>query len=414
MKTNQKKKVRIKLKVLTLGGSGDMGRMSVAILLESPEVSSITVADKNYERAKTFIKMIGSDKLSAIGIDVIEHDNLVQLISDYDIVVNTVGPFYKFAKPIMEAIIEAKRNYVDICDDWKPTLDLLEMNEKAKNTGITAIIGIGASPGITNLMSVLACKELDEVDEVITAWGMGKTIMGKKPNYFIKPKKFYKQFRDSAPIANAAIMHFFYETLGKVPTFRDGKIIEIESLTEALPIQFPGYKDAYACHIGHPEPVTLPRVIKANAVSNLMFAGKKPTEIVRQYREKIINNELTISEASIKLEKEIKKIRRNPLILKEFINYPPETCVIVTGLKNNKRKKIAIGCYRNPYGEMAGDTGVPLAIGALMIIEGKIKEKGVLTPEEAIDPEEFFNRYAKYCGKNLSGSDILIRREVDL
>ena len=83
-------------------------------------------------------------------------------------------------------------------------------------------------------------------------------------------------------------------------------------------------------------------------------------------------------------------------------------------LKENSRKKIAIGCYRNPYGEMAGDTGIPLAIATLMMIEGKIKKKGVLTPEEVINPNDFFDHYAKYCGKNLTGEDILIKRQVNL
>lgn len=64
---------------------------------------------------------------------------------------------------------------------------------------------------------------------------------------------------------------------------------------------------------------------------------------------------------------------------------------------------------------MAGVTGVPLAIATLMILNNEIKEKGVLTPEEAFsDPMDFFERYAKYCGKNLTGKDVLLERAVEL
>ena len=67
---------------------------------------------------------------------------------------------------------------------------------------------------------------------------------------------------------------------------------------------------------------------------------------------------------------------------------------------------------------MAGITGVPLAIGALMLLEGKIKENGVFTPEEVINStkelEDFFERFAKYCGKNLTSKEILLKRVVDL
>ncbi len=407
------------MKVLALGGSGDMGRMTVAILLEAPEVSSITVADKNYEKAKHFVEMVGSDKLSAAEVDVTERAKLVDLISSHDLVINTVGPYYKFGKPILEATIEAKKDYIDINDDTKPTLESLDMDQKAKDASITAIIGFGASPGLTNLMAVLACSELDEVDDLITAWGLGLAKEGKKPNYYVLPRKFYAKYKEDPHIANAATMHLFYETLEKIPTFKGGKIIEIEPLTEAEPLQFPGFKDAYVCHIGHPEPVTLPRVIKANSVSNLMYMGKMATDMVREYSQKISNKELTISEASVDFAKEVRmRVRKEPEVMKEYVNLPPRLCVVVTGTKDGKRKKVAIACQRAPFGAMAGVTGVPLAIGALMILEGKIKKTGVFTPEEIINTKEkleaFFDRYAKYCGKNLTGKDILLEKVVDL
>lgn len=405
------------MKVLALGGSGDMGRMAVAILLEHPNISSITVADKNIERAQHFIDLVGSDKLTAVEIDVTEHNKLVDLISSHDIVMNTVGPYYKFAIPIMEATIEAKKNYVDINDDAKPTLDLLAMNERAKEAGITALLGIGASPGLTNLMAVLACSKLDKVDDLITAWGNSVFAKeGKKPKYYLVPRSFYEKYRDMPIIANAATMHLFYETLEEIPTFRDGKMINIKPLTEADPLQFPGFKDAYACHIGHPEPVTLSRVIKANTVCNLMFWNKDVTDIVRKYTKKISNKELTISQASVEFFQELRNRRREggSEIIREYQNLPPGLCVIATGIKSGKRTKVAIGSARDPFGGMAGVTGVPLALATLMILNGEIKKRGIFTPEEAIsDPMEFFDRYAKYCGENLTGKDTLLIREAE-
>jgi len=404
------------MKVLALGGSGDMGRMAVAILLESPNISSITVADKDIERAKYFVGLVGSDKLTAQKIDVLESEQLIKLISSYDLVMNTVGPFYKFATKILDAVIKAGKPYVDICDDWKPTLDLLDMNDKVKEADITALIGIGASPGITNLMAVMACSRLDKVDDLITAWGYGVgERVGPKPKYFIEPRKYYKKFKDMPPIANAATMHLFYETVEDIPTFRDGKIIEIKSLTDAEPLQFPGFKDTYVCHIGHPEPVTLPRVLKANSVSNLMYMGKTITDIVRKYTQQIKNKKLTVSEASIKFGEEARLLNRNEDVIKEFIGMPPGLSVVASGVKGGIRKKVAIANNRVPFGGMAGVTSVPLAIAAEMILNGEIKEKGVLTPEEAIlDTMEFFNRYAKYCGEDLRGKDVLLEKEVEL
>ncbi|MFX0139052.1 MAG: saccharopine dehydrogenase family protein, partial [Candidatus Hodarchaeota archaeon] len=386
------------------------------VLLPSPKITSITIADKNYEFTKTFVELVGSDKLSAVKVDLNNKKELNDLILKHDIVLNTVGPYYIFGTLILEAVINAKKPYFDICDDWRPTIRLLEMDDKAKKAGVTAIVGIGASPGVLNLMAVMACSSLDKVDEVITAWGMGPVKSGKKPKYFIKKKKIFKKL--SKPVeetvtANAAIVHLLYESMGKIPTFKDGERVEIEALTEVDPIQFPGYADAYAVHIGHPEPITLPKTINANSISNVMFIGKKATGVVREYSNKIINNEISITDAAIKLNEEFERAQGDSSLLKEYINMPPELCVIATGLKSGKRKKVAIGLKYSPYGEMAGVTGIPLAVAVLMYIDGKIQEKGVLTPEEAIDPDEFFNKYAKYCKEELNKSDVLIVKEED-
>ena len=422
------------MKVLALGGSGDMGRMAIAVMLDFPNlVTSITVADKNFEQAKVFVELVGSDKLTAVEVDVTEHDKLVKLISAHDLVVNTVGPYYKFEVPIVEAVIEAKKNYLDICDDWKPTLDALEYDDKAKEAGITAVIGIGASPGITNVMTVQACSKLDEIDEVITAFGEDIDIKaGRKPKYFVKPEKFAKKLNLEVVAmkttlakdrANAALMHLLWETIEKIPTFKDGKMIEIDPLTETENrYEFPGFKDMYTVHLGHPEPVTLPRTIKANTISNVMYVGETATEITRKYSQKIKNKELTIEEASSAVGKEWLELEERALrvldqeIINQYIGGPPTLSVIAIGTKDGKRKKVGVALGHEPFGGMAGVTGIPIGIVTIMLIEGKITQKGVLTPEEVFkdNPMEFFDKIAPYRGKNLTGKDILIEREEDL
>ncbi len=409
------------MNVLALGGSGDMGRMAIAVLLGSSSVSSITVGDINYDLANIFVEMVGSSKLKAVQIDINEKDNLLDLMASHDIIINTVGPFYKFEVPIIKAVIEAKKPFLDICDDWKPSLDALEFDQKAKDAGITAVIGIGASPGITNIMAVHACSKLDEVDELITAWGVAAEIKtGRKPKYFVRPQKLAKKLGKTERKPNAAAMHLLYETIEKVPTFKNGEMVEIEPLTETEPFDFPGYKSMYAVNIGHPEPVTLPRTIKANNISNVMYIGKTATDITRKYSQKIKNKEMSIEEATLGLSREWrdlnKKVFQDQNLAEEYIGGPPTLSVIATGKKDGKRKKIGVALALEPFGDMAGVTSVPLGIAAIMVIEGKINKKGILTPEEAFkdNPMDFFNGIAPYCGKNLTGKEILIEKEVDL
>ncbi|MFX0082503.1 MAG: saccharopine dehydrogenase family protein [Candidatus Hodarchaeota archaeon] len=409
------------MKILALGGCGDMGRMAIAILLEHPKITSITLADKNYELAKRIVDLINSEKLSPFQIDVTEKEKLIELMSKHDVIVSTVGPYYKFGKYIVEAVIEVKKPYLDICDDWDATQEILELDDKVKAAGIPVVIGIGESPGVTNLLAIYACSKLEEVDDVIAAWGVAFGIKaGKKPKYYIKPEKLREDVGPPSGAGIAAVMHFLYEAIGKIPTYKDGKMIEIEALSEIEPLKIPGYKEVYACHLGHPEPVTLPRTIKANTIASVMFLGETATEVTRSYCQKIINKELTIQEAAFSLNKEFEELEEKAFQgqppLEELLGGPPTPCVIATGIKNGKRKKIAVTLVPQPFGEMAGMTGIPLAIGTIMLIEGKTKKKvGVLTPEETYEPEEFFDKLAPFCGRKLTSfKDILVEKEEEI
>ena len=46
------------------------------------------------------------------------------------------------------------------------------MDNQAKNAGITAILGLGASPGLTNILAYMAMLELDDISKVYTGWDM--------------------------------------------------------------------------------------------------------------------------------------------------------------------------------------------------------------------------------------------------
>lgn len=398
------------MRVLALG-CGDMGRLAVSALLTSKHVSHVTVVDKNEQLVDAFVQMVGSHKLSGHVIDVMKKEELENLMASNDLIINTIGPFFKFGKKIFKSVILTKKSYIDICDDWKPTLELLELNNKAKEAGITAIIGMGASPGILNLLAVIASSRLNKVDEVVTAWGLGNTDRGPKIPYYISRKKMPENQG-----ASAVYQHLLHQCTGMIPTFKGSEKTYIQALTESEPLEIPGFNSIYAAHIGHPEPVTLPRIIKANSISNVVYYGKRIIELLREYGKELEQKKTTLIEATKRIEKEfvevLSKDDESSYLLR---NFPMELCVIATGETSNKEKKrIIIGLARAPYGGMAGITGIPLAIAAQMIIEGKIMKKGVLTPEEAINPNEFFERFASFCGENLKVNDILFEKEIVL
>ena len=92
------------MKILALGGGGGMGRFAVHSLIKHPQVESILVADLNESAAKKFASTL-SEKTSGIGIDVTDKEALERAMNGVDVVINTTGPFFKLAVPILEACL---------------------------------------------------------------------------------------------------------------------------------------------------------------------------------------------------------------------------------------------------------------------------------------------------------------------
>ena len=154
-------------RVTVLGGCGAVGSVAVKTLAAQEMFSRIRIGDVNMARAGSIIDEIGSRKVSAVRVNAEDPKSVRKAIEGSDIVLNCVGPFYKSVKTILGVVIKEGVNYVDICDDVDVTLDILKMDKAAKKAGITALIGMGASPGVTNLLAKLVADTLlDETESV--------------------------------------------------------------------------------------------------------------------------------------------------------------------------------------------------------------------------------------------------------
>ena len=143
-----------------------MGRVAVRTAASLEGIGEIVVADRDLASAESVAAEAGPSakvKLRAERIDVTDSAALSALLGGAGAVLNTTGPFYKFALPILRAAIQTGTHYLDICDDWEPTIEMMRLNRSAAEAGVTAVIGLGASPGVSNLMAKMAAHELDEV-----------------------------------------------------------------------------------------------------------------------------------------------------------------------------------------------------------------------------------------------------------
>ena len=152
------------MKILVVG-TGAIGIVVASELAKSPEVEEVRIADINLERAERLRDWLKSEKVSAHRVDAGKSDDVVRVAEGVDIIVNTTLP--RFNLTIMDAAFTAKANYVDLAlDDYSSYLKQLELNNKWKEAGLTALLNAGSAPGITNVLAAHAADRLDRVDEI--------------------------------------------------------------------------------------------------------------------------------------------------------------------------------------------------------------------------------------------------------
>ena len=241
-------------KIAVLGGGGVVGSIATKTLASSGVFSDIVVADINVAAARKLVREARGAKLTAIELDAESPESIRKTIAGSVVVLNCVGPYYKYGPVILKTVIGAGINYVDVCDDFDATEACLAMDEKAKKAGISALIGMGSSPGVANIL-VRFCADslLDRVEavDIYHAHG-GEKIEGA-----------------------AVVKHRIHSMKMDIPVFLGGKFTTVKifensgmALEEETEFENVGTYRVYA--YPHPETITLPRYLKGvKRVTNL-------------------------------------------------------------------------------------------------------------------------------------------------
>ncbi|MEV0247638.1 saccharopine dehydrogenase NADP-binding domain-containing protein [Nocardia sp. NPDC050712] len=363
-------------KILMLGGAGQMGRAAARLLADSPAVDHLVVTDLRAGNAETVAKSLG-DKVSGLGLAITDRRSLRAALEDCDLVLNTVGPYFRFGVPILAAAIEAGRNYADICDDWEPTLAMLDMHERARAAEVVALVGMGASPGVSNLLAVTAARELDTVDSVVTAWnGEDARESGSS----------------SAKRPNAAYLHAIHQITGAIKVTRDGALTDRPALEEVT-VEYPGIGTGSGWSFGHPEAVTLHRAFpELRNNTNLITGGRLLITMCRALR-------LAVDRRLIGPERAAHLAYRSMGLLPEGAigsGTLPPLFALATGTRGGETATVASALAQVPGRTMGVNTGVPLAVAALQLATTEAAP-GVHTPETLLDPDAFFTALAPHC-----------------
>ncbi len=371
------------MKVVVLGGGGDEGGAVVDILAKEADFEKVIAADRSEKRIERVAQQVGA-KAEARVVDLYDHNALIRLLKEADIVVNTVGPFYRHGTTVLNAAIETRVDYVDICDDYDPTIQMLKLDSAAKEAGITALIGMGSSPGIVNILAIRGAKKLDHTEEIRILWCV---------NYA------------SAGGGAGAGFHGWHMMRGNIPQFLDGKLVNVQAGTGKEIVEFPN-GSAEVFYLGHPEPITIPPFVPG--VKTVVNKGTITPQWLSEDQLKMIElgfgqEEMIAIHPGLSAAPVEVALRVQNLYLRDKDMGPPWAGMLVEvkGTKAGKKSKCS---YSIPpeiagSGSMSTMTAGPAATGTLMISRGEVNMKGVITPE-ALDIDRFLNLVSKLGGED--------------
>lgn len=363
-------------RVLALG-AGAMGTIAATMVASFQEVESLIIADLSLEAANK-AAAAGGEKARFTRIDVTRRADLVSLMGQADLVMNCVGPFFRFGLPVFEAAMEAGVDYLDICDDPEPTKQMHECHGRAKAAGITAIVGLGASPGITSLLAARARAELDQTTELVAAWNIEEDSGGdEKVSY------------------SAAAVHWMQQCSGTILECAKGRLVKHKPLLD-VSLEYPGRGKRTVYTVGHPEPVSFhysfPDLQRSFCV--MVMPGSWIGNF-RSLASQIDQNKLTLEEAAQILAESSGRSDPDPTPPADRPRLPL-FFALAKGVKDGRPALVATSIKSIPPG-MAKATGIPLALGTRLVLQGRVSAKGVIAPEIAFNSEEFFQMLAAHC-----------------
>ena len=380
------------MKILILG-CGNVGANVARQLVPSQPDIQFVIADINETTAQQLAADLGSNT-SALKVDINDPKSLDAAMAGANLVFNAVGPFYRSAKPVVEAAIRNKINYMDINDDHDVAEELLfkgNYSKRAEAAGIQLIIGCGSTPGLTNVIARMLANSLDEAHSIHLS-----TVVPFVPQ----------------SLSPAVIDHMMHITSGPVIQFENGEYVMKEGWSgrRSVPYKEPfGNMNAY--YIGHGETVTLPHFIKGvkEVTNRIGFFPEQGNEIWRSFIEMGFANADPVEGLEISPLQFMARYLPSPAAadaLAVDLSKLPRCVgfrIEVEGIRGNSQVNTVLEYHidmSDPSTE--GGTSDPTPICARLALEafirGDISGSGVLSPEACLEPESYIRAFVKASG----------------
>ena len=348
------------MNVAVLGAGGTIAPAIVRDLAASEEIGSMLLLDVLGPKAEAVAAEQGGGKATALELDASDEGALTDALGDCDALLNSAS--YRLNLDAMRACLQADCHYLDLGGLYWMTERQLELSEQFEDAGRLAVLGIGSSPGKTNLLARQAVDALGgEVDALDVVAG-GRDL--NPPD---------SSLGESFPYALRTLLD---EVTMPPVVVRDGEAEELEPLTSGGEVDF-GDPIGVGATVNtiHSEMLTFPSSFGCSEAS---FRLSLPPAVEARLRE--------LASAS---EGEASQVAGRAL--------PPSAETVSVHVVDARRGEHVVRARsvtppHREWGLGGGivSTATPIAAAARLLARDEVSARGALPPELCLDPAKMF------------------------
>jgi saccharopine dehydrogenase-like NADP-dependent oxidoreductase len=384
------------MKILCLGGAGRICREAILDLVEFSNFEQITVADVNEVEGRNVVVWLNDPRVDFAKLDVRDHAATVARMRGYDVVMD--GTTIALNSLSTACIAEAGCHGINLNGFGEE--DASDPVFRRHNK--TCVPGFGMTPGTTQMMAMHAANQLDTVESVRVSHGA------------------YRPIAFSASITETTRYEYDPNLPSRV-VYEDGKFVQVPPFARPRNVELPPpYGTSPEYIIPHAETKTLAKNLAHKGVRLIEVRGTWPQRnmqlisalcdwgFMRNDMVLVNGQQFGIMEAIAAYLMQSREGRETEL-------YGYALHVEVVGTREGKSFRHTLW-HTHPAsdGSQPGweklraytrNVGIPMSIGAQMLACGLTKKTGVITPEEAFEPQAVFAELQK--------RQILVHEKID-
>jgi lysine 6-dehydrogenase len=339
------------MRVVVLGAGGTIAPAIVRDLAESPEIDELLLLDLDGDRALAVAETHGGDKAVAREVDA--QKGLGDVLEGSNVLVNAAS--YRVNVDAMRACLWAECHYVDLGGLYWMTKRQLELGDDFREAGLLAVLGMGSSPGKTNVMAAHLVRQLPSPPERIDVIAAGRDL--DPPDGFSVPYAL-RTLLDELTIPPMVV--------------RGGEAEELEPMADGGELDLPEpIGRAQTIYTLHSEVLTFPDSFGCRECSFRLSLAPALLERLRG-----------LTAAS---DEEVEQATREAL--------PPSgRTVAVHIVEADASRLTAVTGPKEDWGLGGGvvSTAAPAAAAVRLLARGRIDARGALPPERCVDPDDLF------------------------